>query len=167
MKFWSLKKWDPTLFTYWKFKKYMQRWSNHPFVIAGPQEGLKIWGANIIWRAESPLVEIGLTDLPKSGGAPLGTTPLHWQSLLAFALKKISENSNSCSQIFQIKFSILIHCVKDENCSKCLHSYTCLVWLDSMHIYNAVHFMGGKKISTIYILAYKVLLIKSFVGHFL
>ena len=103
----------------------------------------------------------------KIWGCTLGDDTPALTIIACFCSEKTSENSYSCNQIFQIKFSILIHCVKDENCSKCLHSYTCLVWLDSMHIYNAVHFMGGKKISTIYILAYKVLLKKSCGGHFL
>ena len=49
---------------------------------SGLLEGLKIWGCHCDWLAYSaPLVEIGLTDLPKSGDAmapqaPLGTTGL-------------------------------------------------------------------------------------------
>ena len=36
----------------------------------------KSWGASIIWRAQSaPLVEMGLTDLPKSGGAMAPSAP--------------------------------------------------------------------------------------------
>ena len=36
---------------------------------SGPPQGLKIWGGHIVLGGDNvpPLVEIGLTDLPKSG----------------------------------------------------------------------------------------------------
>ena len=39
--------------------------------IAGPSQGLKIRGGLVVLGGENvpPLVEIGLTDLPKTGGA--------------------------------------------------------------------------------------------------
>ena len=43
---------------------------NFIYILAGPSQGLKI-GGHIVLGGDNvtPLVEIGLTDLPKSGGA--------------------------------------------------------------------------------------------------
>ena len=56
--------------------------------ISGPSQGLKIRGGHVILGGENvpPLVEIGLTDLPKSGCAMAhpahpGTTGLNMQVL--------------------------------------------------------------------------------------
>ena len=56
----------------------------------GPLEGIKIRRVPVLFGGHnlSPLVEIGLTDLPKSGGAmappaPPGTTSLIYKKLMA------------------------------------------------------------------------------------
>ena len=51
--------------------------SINPKILAGMQQGSKIWGGHIVLGGDNvlPLVEIGLTDLPKSGGGGARAPP--------------------------------------------------------------------------------------------
>ena len=73
--------------------------------ITGPSEDLKIRGCQyyLVGIICLPLVEIGLTDLPKSGGAiappvPPGTTPLK---------EKKMEARQKCCRIILMKIALL------------------------------------------------------------
>ena len=55
----------------------MDNFCNVLYFDTGPSEGLKIRGVPVLFGGHNlpPLAEIGLTDLPKSGGAMAPPTP--------------------------------------------------------------------------------------------